>query len=88
MIRNYFPRTVGEVVSYPPPFTPEGGDFQYEFPAGNGIDNQDPPYAPGPPHWCEPAYLETGNWPDFCPYIFEGANAGKVCVRIFVQIIS
>jgi len=77
MIRHYYPRTDGEKVAYPPPFTPEGGDFQYEFPSGNGIDNQNPPYLPGPPHWCTQEYLDTGNWPDFCPYIFKGENAGK-----------
>jgi len=77
MIRSYYPRETGKIVDYPPPFTPEGGDFKYEFPSGNGIDDQNDPYTPGPPHWCTPEYLATGNWPDFCPYIFKGENAGK-----------
>lgn len=77
MIREYYPRIEGEAVDYPPPITPEGGDFKYEFPSGNGVDNQEPPYAPGPPHWCTEAYKATGNWADFCPYVFEGPDAGK-----------
>jgi hypothetical protein len=77
MIRNYYPRIEGEVVDYPPPIVPEGGDFQYEFPAGNGLDNQKPPYAPGPPHWCTPEMLASGNWDGVCPYVFEGPDAGK-----------
>ena len=40
MVREYFPRTEGVAVEYPPPIVPEGGDFQYEFPAGNGLENQ------------------------------------------------
>jgi len=78
MIREYYPRIEGEAVDYPPPITPEGGDFKYEFPSGNGVDNQEPPYAPGPPHWCTDEYKQTGNWADFCPYVFEGPDAGKV----------
>jgi len=77
LIRHYFPRTDGEKVDYPPPITVEGGDYKYEFPSGNGVDNQEPPYAPGPPHWCEDDFLAGGHWPDFCPYIFEGPDAGK-----------
>ena len=77
MIRNYYPRTEGEKVDYPPPIVPEGGDFQYEFPAGNGLDNQFPPYAPGPPHWCTEAMLASGHWDGVCPYVFEGPDAGK-----------
>uniref|UniRef100_A0A7S4UGS6 Uncharacterized protein n=1 Tax=Ditylum brightwellii TaxID=49249 RepID=A0A7S4UGS6_9STRA len=77
LIRNYFPRTEGELVAYPPPFTPEGGDFQFEFSSGRGVDNQEPPYEPGPPHWCTQEYLDSGNWPDFCPYVFEGPDAGQ-----------
>ena len=77
MIRNYYPRTEGVAVPYPPPITPEGGDFQYEFPSGGGLENQEPPYAPGPPHWCTDEMLETGHWDGVCPYIFEGPDAGK-----------
>jgi len=77
MIRNYFPREDGELVKYPPPITPEGGDFQYEFPAGNGLNNQNPPYAPGPPHWCTDTFKGTGHWDGVCPYVFEGPDAGK-----------
>jgi len=77
MIRNYYPRTEGEYVDYPPPIVPEGGDFQYEFPAGNGIDNQEPPYAPGPPHWCTDEMKASGHWDGVCPYVFEGPDAGK-----------
>ena len=77
MIREYFPRTEGEKVAYPPPIVPEGGDFQYEFPAGNGLDNQEPPYAPGPPHWCTEEMKASGHWDGVCPYIFEGPDAGK-----------
>mmetsp|Transcript_36634 Transcript_36634/g.74734 ORF Transcript_36634/g.74734 Transcript_36634/m.74734 type:complete len:351 (-) Transcript_36634:84-1136(-) len=77
MIRHYFPRTVGEYVDYPPPITPEGGDYQYEFPSGRGVENQGPPYEPGPPHWCTADFLAAGQWPDFCPYVFEGPDAGK-----------
>lgn len=77
MIRHYYPRTEGEPVDYPPPFTPEGGDYQYEFPSGRGIRKQRPPYEPGPPHWCTDEFIETDNWADFCPYIFKGPDAGK-----------
>jgi len=77
MIRSYFPRVDGEKVKYPPPITAEGGDFQYEFPAGNGIDNQEPPYKPGPPHWCEEDFGGSGHWDGVCPYIFKGPDAGK-----------
>ena len=78
MIREYYPRIDGEAVAYPPPITPEGGDYKYEFPSGNGVDNQGPPYAPGPPHWCTEEYKATGNWDTFCPYVFKGPDAGKV----------
>jgi hypothetical protein len=77
MIRNYYPRVEGEKVPYPPPITPEGGDFQYEFPAGNGLDNQEPPYAPGPPHWCTAEMKTSGHWDGVCPYVFQGPDAGK-----------
>jgi len=77
MIRKYFPRVDGEKVDYPPPIVPEGGDFQYEFPAGNGIDNQNPPYAPGPPHWCTLEMSATKHWDGVCPYVFKGPDAGK-----------
>mmetsp|Transcript_22398 Transcript_22398/g.40398 ORF Transcript_22398/g.40398 Transcript_22398/m.40398 type:complete len:414 (+) Transcript_22398:44-1285(+) len=77
MIRNYFPRTEGEEVDYPPPITPEGGDFQYEFPSGNGLDKQEPPYAAGPPHWCTEEFTASGHWDGVCPYVFEGPDAGK-----------
>jgi len=77
MIRKYYPRVDGEKVPYPPPIIPEGGDFQYEFPAGNGIDNQNPPYAPGPPHWCTEEMYASGQWDGVCPYVFEGPDAGK-----------
>mmetsp|Transcript_18151 Transcript_18151/g.27540 ORF Transcript_18151/g.27540 Transcript_18151/m.27540 type:complete len:386 (-) Transcript_18151:104-1261(-) len=77
MIRYYFPRVEGEKVAYPPPITAEGGDFQYEFPSGNGLDNQEPPYAPGPPHWCTPDMAASGHWDGVCPYVFEGPDAGK-----------
>jgi len=80
MIRHYYPRTDGEPVKYPPPITPEGGDFQYEFPSGNGVDNQYPPYKPGAPHWCPKDFAGTGHWDGVCPYIFEGPDAGKVSV--------
>ena len=71
MIREYYPRVDGEKVPYPPPITPEGGDYQYEFPAGNGIDNQNRPYAPGPPHWCTEEMSATGQWDGVCPYVFK-----------------
>ena len=77
MIRTYYPRTEGQKVSYPPPIVPEGGDYQYEFPSGNGLANQGPPYAPGPPHWCTEEMLATGHWDGVCPYVFEGPDAGK-----------
>eukprot|EP00588_Corethron_pennatum_P012883 CAMPEP_0194274216 /NCGR_PEP_ID=MMETSP0169-20130528/7344_1 /TAXON_ID=218684 /ORGANISM="Corethron pennatum, Strain L29A3" /LENGTH=354 /DNA_ID=CAMNT_0039017343 /DNA_START=167 /DNA_END=1231 /DNA_ORIENTATION=- len=77
MIRNYYPREDGVKVDYPPPITPEGGDFQYEFPAGNGLANQKPPYAPGPPHWCTQEMKDSGHWDGVCPYVFEGPDAGK-----------
>eukprot|EP00584_Thalassiosira_punctigera_P010778 CAMPEP_0172545624 /NCGR_PEP_ID=MMETSP1067-20121228/15497_1 /TAXON_ID=265564 ORGANISM="Thalassiosira punctigera, Strain Tpunct2005C2" /NCGR_SAMPLE_ID=MMETSP1067 /ASSEMBLY_ACC=CAM_ASM_000444 /LENGTH=430 /DNA_ID=CAMNT_0013332403 /DNA_START=134 /DNA_END=1426 /DNA_ORIENTATION=+ len=77
MIRNYFPRTEGEAVKYPPPIVPEGGDYQYEFPSGNGIDKQTPPYEPGSPHWCTEEFKAAGGWADFCPYVFDGPDAGK-----------
>lgn len=77
MVRNYYPRTKGEAVNYPPPTTAEGGNYQYEFPSGNGLDNQEPPYAPGPPTWCTQEMLETGHWDRVCPFIFEGPDAGK-----------
>jgi len=77
MIRHYFPRTEGEKVDYPPPTVAAGGDYQYEFPSGNGVDNQKPPYAAGSPHWCTDEFLATGHWADFCPYVFEGPDAGK-----------
>ena len=84
MIREYYPRIEGEKVSYPPPITPEGGDFQYEFPAGaatpdggGDLDNQMPPYSPGPPHWCTVDMYESGHWDGVCPYVFKGPDAGK-----------
>jgi len=77
MIREYYPRVDGEKVPYPPPIEPEGGDYQYEFPAGNGIDNQTRPYAPGPPHWCTEEMYASGQWDGVCPYVFEGPDAGK-----------
>jgi len=76
MIREYFPRIEGEAVDYPPPIVPEGGDFQYEFPAGNGLDNQAPPYAGGPPHWCTQEMTDSGHWDGVCPYVFVGPDAG------------
>lgn len=77
MIRQYYPRTDGDYVEYPPPIVPEGGDYQYEFPSGNGLDNQVPPYAPGAPHWCTEDMLASGHWDGVCPYVFEGPDAGK-----------
>jgi len=77
MIRHYYPRTDGEKVIYPPPIAPEGGDFKYEFPSGNGLDNQKPPYAPGPPHWCTEEMKKSGHWDGVCPYVFKGPDAGK-----------
>ena len=62
MIRNYFPRTEGEKVDYPPPTEEAGGNFPLEFPSGNGLDNQEPPYAPGSPHWCSEEMIESGHW--------------------------
>lgn len=62
MIREYYPRTEGEKVVYPSPIVPEGGDYQYEFPSGNGLDNQEPPYESGSPHWCTEEMLATGHW--------------------------
>lgn len=78
MIRKYYPRTEGEKVAYPSPTSRDGGDFQYEFPSGNGIDNQEKPYAPGPPHWCTEEFKGTEHWDGVCPYVFEGPDAGKV----------
>jgi len=78
MVREYYPRTEeGVAVDYPPPIVPEGGDFQYEFPAGNGLENQAPPYAGGPPHWCTPDMTASGHWDGVCPYVFEGPDAGQ-----------
>jgi hypothetical protein len=77
MVREYFPRTEGVAVEYPPPIVPEGGDFQYEFPAGNGLENQAPPYAGGPPHWCTSEMTASGHWDGVCPYVYEGPDAGK-----------
>ena len=77
MIREYFPRMEGEKVDYPPPIVPEGGDYQYEFPSGRGIENQEPPYEGGPPHWCTEEMTASGHWDGVCPYIFEGPDAGK-----------
>lgn len=77
MIREYYPRIDGKPVSYPPPIVPEGGNFEFEFPAGNGINNQKPPYAPGPPHWCTQKMLNSGHWDGVCPYVFKGPDAGK-----------
>eukprot|EP00957_Ditylum_brightwellii_P192186 14629924-Ditylum_brightwellii.AAC.1 len=56
---------------------PEGRDFEFEYPSGREVDNQEPPYKPGLSHWCTQEYLDSGNWPDFCPYVFEGPDAGK-----------
>lgn len=85
MIRSYYPRVEGEKVDYPPPFTPEGGDFKYEFPSGNGIENQNPPYAPGPPHWCTKDYLDTGNWVCICVYKVVTLFS---CVPYRIQIVN
>ncbi|OEU13585.1 hypothetical protein FRACYDRAFT_241924 [Fragilariopsis cylindrus CCMP1102] len=68
MIRAKYPRDPDTgAVDYPPPVVP--GSFEYfelEFPSPEG-----------PPHWCTPAFWESGQWADFCPYVFEGENAGK-----------
>mmetsp|Transcript_55432 Transcript_55432/g.60050 ORF Transcript_55432/g.60050 Transcript_55432/m.60050 type:complete len:476 (+) Transcript_55432:107-1534(+) len=78
MVREYFPRTEeGVAVEYPPPIVPEGGDYQYEFPAGNGLENQAPPYAGGPPHWCTQEMTDSGHWDGVCPYVYLGPDAGK-----------
>jgi len=68
LIREKYPRDpeTGEV-SYPPPV--EEGSFEYfelEFPSPQG-----------PPHWCTDEFLASGQWVDYCPYVFEGPNAGK-----------
>jgi len=80
MIREYYPRTDGEKVAYPPPITVEGGDFQYEFPAGaakaGNLEDQEPPYTPGPPHWCTKEMYDSGHWDGVCPYVYLGSNAG------------
>ena len=84
MIRKYYPRIDGEKVSYPPPITSEGGDFQYKFPAGaatpdrgGDLDNQKSPYSPGPPHWCTVDMYKSGHWDGVCPYVFKGPDAGQ-----------
>jgi len=77
MVRHYYPRQEDGSVDYPPPFTPEGGNFMYEFSSGRGLDNMEPPYEPGPPHWCSDEFIATGNWKDFCPYVYKGPDAGK-----------
>ena len=41
------------------------------------MENQEPPYEPGPPHWCTEEMLASGHWDGVCPYIFEGPDAGK-----------
>ncbi len=58
--------TFAEIIDYPPPIVPEGGDFQYEFPSGRGLENQEPPYEPGSPHWCTEEMLATGHWDSVC----------------------
>mmetsp|Transcript_19219 Transcript_19219/g.18460 ORF Transcript_19219/g.18460 Transcript_19219/m.18460 type:complete len:374 (-) Transcript_19219:223-1344(-) len=77
MIRKEYPRVGMAAVDYPKPTTVEGGDFKYEFPSGNGLGNQTPPYADGPPHWCTAEMKATGHWDGVCPYVFEGPDAGK-----------
>ncbi|CAK0823472.1 unnamed protein product [Prorocentrum cordatum] len=77
MIRHYFPRTEGEKVAYPAPYTEAGGSYPYEFPAGRGLGNQTPPYEPGSAHWCTDDFLATGLPTAFCPYIFEGPDKGQ-----------
>ena len=59
-----------------PPIVPKGGDFKYEFPSGNGLEKQEPPYVPGPPHWCMEDFKATGYWDGVCPYVYKGPNAG------------
>uniref|UniRef100_A0A7S4EMS4 Uncharacterized protein n=1 Tax=Pseudo-nitzschia australis TaxID=44445 RepID=A0A7S4EMS4_9STRA len=68
MIRNKYPRDPKTgAVKYPPPVIE--GTFEYyelEFPSPQG-----------PPHWCTDDFLASGQWVDYCPYVFEGPNAGK-----------
>mmetsp|Transcript_50120 Transcript_50120/g.55988 ORF Transcript_50120/g.55988 Transcript_50120/m.55988 type:complete len:84 (-) Transcript_50120:140-391(-) len=79
IIRRYYPRTEGKEVDDPPPFTPEGGDFQYEFPSGNGIDHQNFPSTPGPPHWCVPrcTFNLASSTSSMYRYISWSHNRGK-----------
>lgn len=77
MVRTYYPRTEGSRVVYPKPYTPEGGDYQYEFPSGRGVDNMAPPYEPGSPHWCEEELQALGFASTFCPYLFAGPDKGR-----------
>jgi len=68
MIRDKYPRDpVTGAVDYPPPVIE--GTFEYfelEFPSPEG-----------PPHWCTEEFWESGQWADYCPYVYEGKNAGK-----------
>jgi len=53
-------------VDYPPPvFEGTYEYFELEFPSPQG-----------PPHWCTDEFWAAGQWADFCPYVFEGPNAG------------
>lgn len=67
LVRRYYPRDPATgVVVYPPPTDPETMSYyELEYPSPQGG-----------PHWCSEEFIAADQWADFCPYVFEGEDAG------------
>jgi hypothetical protein len=65
-LRRYYPRNEFGANAFPSDTDPDSTTY-YElgFPSPQG------------PHYCTDAFIEADHWKDFCPYVFEGENAGK-----------
>jgi len=68
MVRRYYPRDpdTGKV-EYPSAADPNSSAYyELEFPGPQGGA-----------HWCSDEFVQVDHWADFCPYVYEGENAGK-----------
>lgn len=67
LVRRYYPRDPDtSKANYPSPADPNSTTYyELEFAGPTGA------------HWCSDEFAEADHWADFCPYIFEGENAGK-----------
>ena len=68
MVRRYYPRDpeTGKA-DYPSPADPNSSTYyELEFPGPQGGA-----------HWCTDEFVQADHWADFCPYVYEGENAGQ-----------